>query len=167
VSRKYWILIVVSLFVIVFDQWTKELILDRFQFGETIPVIRGFFDLTHIRNTGAAFGMLANADPAFRIPFFFLMPTLALIVIWLVFRKLPPSSKLVSTALALVVGGAVGNLIDRIRHGSVVDFLLFHWNYQWKYPAFNVADSAICIGVALLMIDLYQQGKLEAQAKKA
>jgi signal peptidase II len=167
VARKYWILIIVSLIVIIFDQWTKEIVLARFHFGETIPVIRGFFDLTHIRNTGAAFGILATADPSFRVPFFFVMPVIALTVIALVFRKLPENDKLVSTALSLVVGGAIGNLVDRLRHGNVVDFLLFHWNYQWKYPAFNVADAAICIGVALLMVDLYHQGKNEVQPKKA
>ncbi len=149
------------------DQLTKEAILAQFRFGENLPIIYGFFDLTHIRNTGAAFGILATVDESFRVPFFFFMPTLALTVIWLVFRKLPSESRLVSTALALVVGGAVGNLMDRIRHGSVIDFLLFHWNYEWKYPAFNVADAAICVGVSLLLIDLYKQGKLEAQAKKA
>lgn len=152
-KRKYWILILLSVFVILLDQWTKALILARFQLGDSVPVLSSFFNITYVRNTGAAFGFLAGSSSSFRVPFFIIVPIVALTVIGLMFRKLPERDVQMASALALVMGGAVGNFIDRIQHGFVVDFLDFHWNYAAHFPAFNVADSAICIGVGLMMID--------------
>lgn len=154
-KRKYVILISLSLFLIVFDQVTKILIMESFRLGETLPVIQGFFDITHVHNTGAAFGFLAKADPMWRKPFFLIVPMIALGVIAYIFRKIPDTSIKLAVALSCVIGGAVGNLIDRVRLGYVVDFLLFHWDYKWQFPAFNVADTAICIGVGILMLDLF------------
>jgi len=151
---KYIILFALTAFVVILDQWTKSLVLKHFSLQETLPLINGFFSLTYIRNTGAAFGMLRDADPSFRIPFFIAVPFVALGVIGYVFRKLPEKDIKMSIALSLVVGGAVGNLIDRAQLGYVVDFLDFHWQYLYHFPAFNVADSAICVGVAVLMLDL-------------
>jgi signal peptidase II len=151
---KYIILISLTSLVAVLDQLTKVIVTERFRLGENLAIISGFFDLTYIRNTGAAFGLLANAEPAFRIPFFILVPLLALSAIGYIFKKIPDSNVKLSVALSLVIGGAIGNLIDRIRLGYVIDFLLFHWRYEYQYPAFNVADSAICIGVGILMLDL-------------
>ncbi|MGK5082286.1 signal peptidase II [Bdellovibrionota bacterium FG-1] len=156
-KRKYLILIVLTACVIVFDQITKFMIVDRFRYGESIPVISGFFNLTYIRNTGAAFGILAHANPAFRIPFFVIVPIIALIAIAFIFRKIPDRDVKLSAALSLVIGGAVGNLIDRVMLSYVVDFLDFHWRYEYHFPAFNVADTAICIGVGILMLDLLSQ----------
>lgn len=153
--RKLLILVGLAAIVLVLDQWTKQVVISRFRLGEVEPVIRGFFDLHYIRNTGAAFGILAQADPSFRVPFFIIMPVLALLAIGYIFRKTPPTDVRMTSALALVVGGAVGNLIDRVRFGYVVDFLDFYWGDN-HFPAFNVADSAICIGVGLLMLDLFQ-----------
>ena len=150
---KPLILMAVVLFLVGLDQYTKHLVHERFRLGESIPILPEFFSLTYIRNTGAAFGFLAHADPAFRVPFFIAVPLLALGAIFYVFRKLPPSDWRLSSALALLVGGAVGNLIDRVRYGWVIDFLDFHWHNQAHFPAFNVADMAICVGVGILMID--------------
>ena len=123
---------------------------------QSISVIQGFFNFTYIRNTGAAFGMLADAPALFRVPFFIAIPLIAVFIIFSMFRKLPKDNVFMASALALIVGGALGNLIDRIRYGFVVDFLDFHWNYQWHYPAFNVADAAICIGVGMILIDTFR-----------
>ncbi|MGE0615117.1 MAG: signal peptidase II [Bacteriovoracia bacterium] len=152
--RKWKVLVGLTLGVLVLDQITKWLVMVNFRLHETRPIIEGYFNLTYIRNTGAAFGIFANADPAFRVPFFLIIPLAALAVIALVFRRLPPENVGVASALSLVIGGAVGNLIDRVRFGSVVDFLDFHWQYVKHFPAFNVADMAICVGVGILMVDL-------------
>ena len=153
-KTKYWILSVVPIVCILLDQWTKGIIVDRFQLGESIPVLSSFFNITYVRNTGAAFGFMASADPSLRVPFFLIVPTIALFVIGYLFKKLPADDIKTAMALSLVMGGAVGNLIDRMKYGYVVDFLDFHWNFQAHFPAFNIADSAICIGVGLLMLDM-------------
>lgn len=154
IKIKYIILLILTVSIILLDQWTKNLVLVHFRYGETVPVISDFFNLTFIKNTGAAFGILAQADPSFRVPFFVLVPVIALVAISMIFRKLPDQDIKLSLALSLVVGGAIGNLIDRIQLGYVVDFLDFHWRYFYHFPAFNVADSAICVGVGVLMLDL-------------
>ena len=160
-KKKYRILAIVPALVLLFDQLSKQLIVDRFHLGESIPVLTGYFSITYVRNTGAAFGFLAGSDPSFRVPFFLLVPAVALAVIGYLFRKLPDTDTRTASALALVMGGALGNLIDRMRFGYVVDFLDCHWNYQAHFPAFNVADSAICIGVGLLMLDLFKKEEAE------
>jgi signal peptidase II len=157
VKRKYVILMVLTAWVIVLDQLTKYIVVDKFRYGESVPVLPGFFSLTYIRNTGAAFGLLAHANPAFRIPFFVIVPIVALVAIAFIFRKIPDKDLKLSSALSLVIGGAIGNLIDRVTLSYVVDFLDFHWRYEYHFPAFNVADMAICVGVGILMLDLLTQ----------
>jgi signal peptidase II len=157
VKRKYLILFFLTAVTIVLDQLTKYEIVERFRYGESVPILSGFFNLTYVRNTGAAFGLLAHADPAFRIPFFVIVPIIALVAIAFIFRKIPDRDFKLSSALSLVIGGAVGNLIDRVSLNYVVDFLDFHWRYQYHFPAFNVADMAICVGVGILMLDLLTQ----------
>ena len=152
-KTKFASLFILTPFIIILDQWTKYLVLERFRLGESVPVIDGFFSLTYIRNPGAAFGLFAQAHPGFRIPFFIIVPAVALVVISFIFKKIPPKDIKLSAALSLVIGGAVGNLIDRMRFNYVVDFLDFYWR-NYHFPAFNVADSAICVGVGLLMLDL-------------
>lgn len=154
-------------FFLLLDVVTKELILAKFYLGESIPIIDGFFNLVYVRNTGAAFGMLAEANPSSRVPFFLTIPFIALAVIAWIFKKLPPQSLLVSSALSLVMAGAVGNLLDRLRHGYVVDFLLFHWKNQAHFPAFNVADSAITVGVGLMILDMFVNQPPAEKGKKA
>jgi signal peptidase II len=152
--KKNWIAALIPASVIVLDQWTKQLVVDRFQLGESIPVLSSFFNLTYVRNTGAAFGFMASVDSTYRIPFFLIVPLVAMSVIGYLFKKLAPEDLKTAVALSLVMGGAIGNLIDRVRYGFVVDFLDFHWKFQAHFPAFNVADSAICIGVGLLLLDV-------------
>jgi signal peptidase II len=113
--------------------------------------VENFFNITYIRNKGAAFGFLA--DTSFRLPFFILISIIAVVVIIGIFRKLRPEQKLTAVSLSLIFAGALGNLIDRIRLGEVIDFLDAHW-YEHHWPSFNVADSAICVGVFLIAIDM-------------
>lgn len=154
-----------GLVIILSDQWTKLLILDRFEYGESISMIRDFFSLTYVRNTGAAFGFLANANPSFRVPFFLIVPIIAMVVLGFLYRDLPSSAKWRAMALGLVSGGAIGNLIDRIRLGYVVDFLDFHWKTAYSFPAFNVADSAICVGVGILLLSTIKADSEESSKK--
>ena len=126
--------------------------LNRFDYGESIVMIRDFFSLTYVRNTGAAFGFLATANPSFRVPFFLVVPIVAMVVLGFLYRDLPKDAKWRATALGLVSGGAIGNLIDRVRLGYVVDFLDFHYQSVYYFPAFNIADAAICAGVTILLL---------------
>jgi signal peptidase II len=165
IPRKYWVLATLTPIVIMLDQFTKYMVLQKLHLGETIPIISGFFNFTYIRNTGAAFGLLAQAEPAFRVPFFVAVPFIALFAIGYIFNKISSTDLKLSSSLSLVIGGAIGNLIDRLQLGFVVDFLDFHWGYQYHFPAFNVADSAICVGVAILMLDLLTQKDDQPEAK--
>jgi signal peptidase II len=153
--------------IFVLDQWTKHLVLSRFSYGESTPIIEGFFNLTYVRNTGAAFGMLASADPAFRVPFFLIVPMVALVVLGLLYKELPASSRYRATALSLITAGALGNLLDRIRFGYVVDFLDFHFRDAYHWPAFNVADAAISTGVVVLLIAGFMEKKGQVDASNA
>ena len=150
-KNKYLFLVSVAIPLIVLDQATKLIIVRTMELHTTIPVIRNFFDIVHARNQGAAFGILR--DSSIRLPFLISVSLLAVLVIVALFRKLRPEQKLSAWGLSLVLSGAIGNLIDRIRFGEVVDFLSVHWHEHY-WPAFNVADSAICIGVGLLVIDM-------------
>ncbi|MEO5969401.1 MAG: signal peptidase II [Bdellovibrionia bacterium] len=156
-GRKYKILLALTSVIIVLDQVTKYLIVEKFRLGETSPMIADFFNLTYVQNKGAAFGLLSQADPSFRIPFFVIIPLVALSSIAYVFRKLPANNVKLAVALSLIISGAFGNLIDRMRLGYVIDFLDFHWKWTYHFPSFNVADSAICMGVALVMLDLFTE----------
>jgi len=150
-KTKYIILCVVSIIVILLDQATKILIDRTMVLHTSIIVVKDFFDITYIRNKGAAFGFLA--DSSYRLPFFIMISGVALIVILGIFRKLRPEQTLNSFSLSLIFSGALGNLIDRVHLGEVIDFIYVHW-YQHYWPAFNVADSAICVGVFLLAIEM-------------
>ena len=148
--RKYWILFTVFPALVAIDQWTKQLIHAKFRLHESIPVIDGFFSITYVRNTGAAFSMLADAGGWQRIFFVAVAVVASAWVLWLLRRH--PEQKLFCLALGLILGGAVGNLIDRALFGSVVDFVQVHYA-GWYFPAFNVADSAITVGAGLLIWD--------------
>lgn len=139
--------------VIVLDIWTKALVLARIELHEAIPVIPNFFQLVHVRNTGAAFGIGANAASKV-IPMLLNAGAIAVFCVVVVYAfRSAISDRLLQTGLHLILGGAVGNLLDRFRLGYVVDFLdVYVGNHHW--PAFNVADSAICIGIALLFLDM-------------
>lgn len=145
-----WRWLLVSLGVIGLDRWTKVLVTDRFQLFERLPVAP-YFDLTRLHNTGAAFSFLASAS-GWQNWFFAAVAVAvsALILWWLVHQ---PAGRVVAPlGLSLVLGGALGNLWDRLAQGYVVDFVLLYYD-RWSFPAFNVADSAITVGVALLLVD--------------
>ena len=146
-------LIALSLAIIALDQWTKLYIKSHFALYEAKSVINGFFDITYVLNPGAAFGFLAKLDEAYRRGFFVVITIVAIAAVaYLLMKEKHLKLRLVS--YTLVLAGAVGNFIDRIYMGKVVDFLLFYYkSYQW--PAFNVADTAISIGIGLLMIDYF------------
>jgi signal peptidase II len=137
--------------VVVADQSTKWIIRRSVGLHESIPVIDSIFDITHARNTGGAFSLFAGAHDAFRVPFFLLASAVAVVALLYFLRQVPAERRWLLFALAGVLGGALGNLIDRIVFGSVTDFLDFHWHgYYW--PAFNIADSFISIGVVILLL---------------
>ncbi len=140
----------IVILVVVLDQLTKLWIVSHFGLYESLQVIPGFFQITYLTNTGAAFGLLAGHPAWWRQVFFVGVAVAALVAIAFLYRKMARESVWYQVALALICGGAIGNLIDRIRLGSVVDFLYFSVaGHYW--PAFNVADSAITIGVALFL----------------
>lgn len=146
----------IALLGIIVDQLTKIYIDRSMQLFDSIPVMENFFHITYVRNRGAAFSFLSNAS--WRLPFFILVSIIATLVILIAFRKLRDDQKLGQISLAMIFSGAVGNLIDRVRLGEVIDFLDVHW-YRHHWPAFNVADSLICVGVFLLAIDMILEEK--------
>jgi signal peptidase II len=159
-KNKYAWFSVIAAAVIALDQLTKHLVVQRFKLHESVRVIPGFFDLTYVRNPGAAFGFLAGATGAWRSIFFITVSAVALVVIVALVRQ--TRDRLPLLAFGLIGGGAVGNLIDRVRFGEVVDFIdWFYRTYHW--PTFNIADSAISIGVGLLAIDMLFPRKQEEQ----
>jgi signal peptidase II len=136
------------------DQLTKEWILRSLSYSDEIPVVPGFFHITHVRNPGAAFGMLATSPEPVRLFFFVGVTLVAIGLIFSFYRKLAPGDRFSALSLGLILGGAVGNLLDRLRHGEVVDFLHFRLWGGYTWPDFNLADSFIVVGVILLVIEL-------------
>ena len=135
------------------DQVTKVIIDRSLPLYASIPVIENFFSLTYIRNKGAAFGMMAGSEPVLRLSFLLLFSLLAIIFLIVVLLRLPQTEKLLTIALALILGGAIGNLVDRFLYGEVIDFLDFYW-WSFHWPAFNLADSFITIGVTVTLYRL-------------
>lgn len=154
--NKYVILLAVSLVTIVLDQLTKLYIASTFTLYESVTVLENFFHITYILNPGAAFGIFAGKAAAFRVPFFLILSFVASVGIVIFYRSV--EDRLVRAALSLILGGAIGNMIDRARLGEVIDFIDVHW-YNNHWPAFNVADSAITIGVVLMILDMFLKEK--------
>ena len=142
--------------ILFFDQLTKTLIAQSLEIGERIPVIASFFDLTHMRNPGAAFSFLAQAPEWFRQPFFLIATGIAIAALLFFIMYTKEEGLLLVIAAASILGGAIGNLIDRLLYGEVIDFLLFSWR-GWSWPAFNVADSCITLGVIGLLWASWKQ----------
>jgi len=145
----------VSAAVVVLDQLTKWWVLALFAPGERL-VVTGFFNLVLVYNRGAAFSFLASA-PGWQTPFFITVAIIAAAVVTVLLARMRGSAWF-RAGLALVLGGAIGNVIDRVRYGQVVDFLDFH-AFGWHWPAFNVADSAITVGAALLILEGFVHGE--------
>jgi len=152
-NRKYTRLAFVAGLVLLIDQLSKAIILKRLPLHQSISVIPGFFDLTFILNPGGAFGFLAGQHSNLRHVFFLGVTSIAICFIFILYRKIPQTHRLLQAAFAMIIGGAVGNLIDRVRFEKVIDFLDFYLGtYHW--PAFNVADSAISVGMAIFVYHL-------------
>jgi signal peptidase II len=153
---SYFIIMAVTVLA---DQLTKAWIVHSFDLYGLQEIIPGFFNLVYVTNTGAAFSMLADIQSAWKHYFFLLIGAVAAVGLTVAAYRMRKDNRLYGVALALICGGALGNVIDRVRLGSVVDFLDFHLQgYHW--PAFNVADSAICIGAGLfLLINILESGK--------
>ena len=135
-------------FIVIADQLTKFVIDQTMPLHHSIPIVDKLFSLTYIRNTGAAFGILSGSAASFRLPFLVVFSLLAIGFVIMMLRRLPDKEVGLITALAFILGGAIGNLIDRIAYGEVIDFLDFYWaSFHW--PAFNLADSFITIGVLI------------------
>ena len=143
--------------VILLDAWTKWLVSTHVDMHESITLIPNLFELVHVRNTGAAFGIGANAETRL-VPFLLNAGAIGVFIVVVVYAlRTAVTDRLLQIALHLILGGAIGNLIDRFRLGYVVDFLDVYVNVGGQphhWPAFNVADSAICIGIALLFLDM-------------
>lgn len=150
-SKRILLGYTIAVLMIVLDQWTKWVATESLNYGVPVPV-NAFLDWTLLHNPGAAFSFLSDQGGWQRWFFSAIALVVSLVlVIWI--WRLPDDKKLESLALSLVLGGAIGNLIDRVQLGYVVDFISVHYqSYYW--PAFNIADSAICVGVALLIIDM-------------
>lgn len=145
------ILLASAAFIVVLDQWTKVFIKNNFDLYELLPVMDGFFSITYVLNKGAAFGMLAKLNESYRQLFFIIITAVAIAaVLYLMVKEKGMKIRMVS--YTLILAGAVGNFIDRIYMGQVVDFLLFYYK-QYQWPAFNVADISISVGIGLLFLD--------------
>jgi signal peptidase II len=145
------------LVVIAVDQLTKALVRELLPLHESVSIIPGFLDLTHVRNTGAAFGLLNTVDFPFKPVLIPVIAASALIAVGMYSASLAHHQIAARIGLALIIGGAAGNLLDRVAVGSVVDFVDVYWR-TWHFWAFNVADSAITIGVAVMILDMIGLG---------
>ena len=160
-SYYYWIWLLVVLAIVFVDQNAKFLVVERLNLFDRLT-LTAFLDFTRLHNTGAAFSIFASDSGWQRWPLTLISAGVGTTLIgWLV-RNAAKSPVLLNTAFTMIAGGAIGNLIDRLNQGYVVDFILFHIG-QWHYPAFNVADSCITIGLILFLIETYRSSK---RAKK-
>ncbi len=151
-KRKYWFLITVTPLFLALDQISKSLIHSLMQLGEAKPIVQGWFELRFVTNTGMAFGFLTDLDPGLRLPLFASIAVVAVVLIAHLYHQAPERAVNLPFALSMILSGALGNLIDRVHWGYVVDFLQVHYkHYHW--PTFNIADSVISIGIVLLIID--------------
>jgi signal peptidase II len=151
VKRRLELFVVVA--VAVLDQATKLLVVKELGLHDTIEIVPGVLNLTHVRNSGVAFGFLNAASFAFKPALMAFLAFAALIGVALYATQLSPHQRWARIGLALILGGAAGNLVDRARQGYVVDFVDAYWG-TWHFWAFNVADAAISVGVSMLILDL-------------
>ncbi len=155
ISRKTAVLLPVFAVTLLIDQLTKHWIVARFSYGEEWVIIPDFFNLTHVRNPGGAFSFLASMAEEIRQAFFLGTGFLAIVLLLTFFRRLEPWERLSALAIGGVLGGAIGNLTDRLLYGAVIDFLDFRLMGGYVWPTFNMADTWIVLGVAILMIEMF------------
>lgn len=157
--KKYLWLLVIAGLIISLDQLTKIYIITHFQLSESLTVIPNLFNITYVRNFGAAFGILTDAHPDFREIFFLSMPPMAVLLILWLMRSVEDNDLIQVAGLSLIFSGAIGNYIDRLRFRYVIDFLDFHLANKYNWPAFNIADSAIVCGVGLMFLAMFLDKK--------
>lgn len=163
-TGKYLLVAGIAGVIVLLDQWTKLWVDADMRLYQTIPVIDGFFSLTYVRNTGAAFSIFADFPASFRKPFFMVVTIVAVVGIGWFVRTTPREDKLTLIASGCILGGALGNAIDRLAYGSVIDFLDVFVG-TWHWPAFNVADAFITIGVILILLaGFFQRPPAEQEA---
>jgi len=160
VSPKYRLALIVGSTILVLDQITKALVANLMHLYQAIEIVPNFVHLTYLKNTGAAFGVLAGTRSPLRMAFFVLVSSVAIGCVLYLLKNLRPGRTSLVASLSLILGGAVGNLIDRLRMGEVIDFIDLHWHH-FHWPAFNVADSSITIGVILLFIQMIRKQSLD------
>ena len=164
--QKFLVVALISVLVIGLDQYTKHLVVTSMPLYERIELIPGVLDLIHIRNSGIAFGLLKQFGSQYKLAAMLLISAVALVLLAVLVTQVKKHQKLQLLCLSLILGGAVGNLIDRFRLGEVVDFIDAHWRNLYHWPAFNVADSAITVGIVLMLLDeLVLKKKQNAQRK--
>ena len=146
----------VVLLVLFLDRWTKWLIDTKLLLNQTIFVIDGFFNITYVRNTGVAFGILDSIQSSFKATILAILTVAAIIAVIVYSLRTPVSHRLLQLALSLILAGALGNLYDRVNYGYVIDFIEVYFR-EYRWPSFNVADSAITTGVGLLAVELFRK----------
>jgi len=151
--RAYFAVALIAVLVIGLDQYTKHLVCAHLPLYGRVEVLHGWLDLVHIRNTGIAFGLLQGMGGRYKTAAMLIVAAVALVLIGVLVAQMRKSEKLQIASLALILGGAVGNLIDRVRFGEVVDFIDAHWRNLYHWPAFNAADAAISVGISLIVLD--------------
>lgn len=157
---RFWTLCLIMAGLILIDQLSKGTIQTSLYYGQTIPVIEGFFSIAYVKNMGAAFGFGSEGPLWFRQIFFLGLPVLFCFWIFFLLVKTIKGPFYMSLAYALIIAGAIGNLIDRFSLGYVVDFLMFYWKDEANhFPAFNVADSCISVAAGILVVDFFIQLK--------
>ncbi|QQR79791.1 MAG: signal peptidase II [Deltaproteobacteria bacterium] len=171
--KKWPLILGLASIVFALDQWSKHWIVENVPRDIFMSVIPGLFDIIHTRNKGAAFGFMAEMPENIRMPFFFVSSIVALVGMLYYFSREYPENNCVHISLGLILGGALGNIYDRITLGEVVDFLSFHYYDRWadftllghyfyfrlEWPAFNIADSAICLAITLLLFFMLSDDK--------
>src|SRR5271157_4218108 len=155
-ARIFYSLIVVT--IVLLDRWSKRLVAQRISLYTHIQIIPGFFRLTHTENTGAAFSLFADSPAPWKTEMLIAFSLAAMVIVTVLLWRQPRALTTTGIALSLILGGAAGNLWDRLASGRVVDFLLFYIK-QYQWPVFNLADSSIVIGASLLVLEILFRGQ--------
>lgn len=158
-SRKSKIILITGSIIFCLDRLTKVLVERHLQLWDSVPVIKGYFDFTLVHNTGAAFGFMAVARESLRLPFLLITAACAVALLLYFIKRTDSHETLTLVALAMVVGGAAGNMADRIAYGYVIDFIDWHIGELYHWPAFNIADSGITVGVFILAYEFLVKKK--------
>jgi signal peptidase II len=155
-KRKYWVLLIVGSCILFLDQWSKYLVQQKLTLYHRVEVVPGFFNLVHVTNTGGAFGIFGGERGGIGSILFIVVSLIAIGTLLILFTRLTERDPSLSFSFSLILSGAIGNLLDRLRLGEVIDFLDFYlFSYHW--PAFNIADSAISLGIGLMALELLRR----------